>query len=208
MTPLTLIRGGHALNISMRSPEPEGEPFRPSRQLLPASAQVPAPCSAVGEPHKAGRRRRTMKSNLSESAIVRMLAEQLSQRITRSTIRGLQDMDAKLSGDDSELEDPWDEICAQVQYEKSICWDVYEETIQVFVAGEVEALEPFEREAIWLQTPEGDDWACDDEESREPYPVVNDDIVAYIISDHVLAAAGRWTNPKIRAYIDRSSLRD
>jgi hypothetical protein len=149
-----------------------------------------------------------MKPSLSEFTIVRALAERLCQRITRSTIRGLQDMDAKLSGDDSELENPWDEICAQVQYEESIYWDVYQETIQTFVAGEVEALQSFERDAIWLQTPQGDDWASDDDESREQYPVVIDDIVAYIISDHVLAEAGRWSNPNIRAYIDRSSLRD
>ena len=117
-------------------------------------------------------------------------------------------MDGKLSGDDSELENPWDEICAQVQYEQSIFWDVDQETITAFVAGEVETLQPFERDAIWLQTPQGDDWDCADEESREPYPVVIDDVIGYIVSDYVLAEAGRWSNPKIRAHIDHSSLRD
>jgi len=117
-------------------------------------------------------------------------------------------MDAKLSGDDSELANPWDEICAQVQYEQSIFWDAYQETMEAFIGGEVQALQPFERAAIWLQTSQGEDWSFDDDESRESYPVCEADIVAYIISDYVLSEAGRWSNSRIRAYIDRSSLRD
>jgi len=117
-------------------------------------------------------------------------------------------MDAKLSGEDSELANPWDEICAQVQHEESIFWDVYQETMQLIVALEVQALQPFERAAIWLQTPQGEDWSCDDDESRESYPICDADIVAYIKSDYVLSEADRWSNSRIRAYINRSSLRD
>jgi hypothetical protein len=149
-----------------------------------------------------------MSSPLSESKVVRDLAENACQRITRSTIRGLQEMEATLSGDDSELENPWDEICAQVQHEQSIFWDVYEQTMQAFVAGEVEELQAFERAAIWLQTSEGEDWSYDDEEQRPSDPVVNGDVTAYIVANYVLAEAGRWSNQKIRDYIERSSMHD
>lgn len=149
-----------------------------------------------------------MSPGISESAIVRALAEHCCKRITRSTIRWLQNIDVKLSGDDSELANPWDEICAQVQYEQSVCWDVYQESIESYVAGEVAALQSFESEAIWLQTPQGEDWSFEDELSRELHPVVDNDIVAYIVSDYILREAGRWSNPRIRAYIDRSSRRD
>jgi hypothetical protein len=51
--------------------------------------------------------------------------------------------------------------------------------------GEAQALQPFERAAIWHQTPQGEDWNCGDDESRESYPVCDADIVACIISDYV-----------------------
>jgi hypothetical protein len=56
---------------------------------------------------------------MSESAIVREVAEKAARRITRKVIATLQQMTDRLSGDDSELKTTWDEICAQLQYEKS-----------------------------------------------------------------------------------------
>lgn len=61
-----------------------------------------------------------MTRRLSESTIVADLAEQVCKRITRSTIRGLQSMERGLSPEDSGLENPWDEICVQVQCQESI----------------------------------------------------------------------------------------
>lgn len=43
----------------------------------------------------------------------------------------------------------------------------------------------------------------DGEEDREPNPVLDADITKYIISEYVVPQAGRWSNPRIRAYIDR-----
>lgn len=149
-----------------------------------------------------------MDQAISETAIVRDLAEKLCHRLARSTIRALQGMDAKLSGDDSVLAHPWDEVCVQVQYDESIYWDVYKETIESLVAGAVEELLPFEQHAIWLQTPEGEEWSCEDEDARDPRPVFTDEIIRYIVSDFVLAAAGRWSNRRIRHYLEQASRRD
>ncbi|MGH9834164.1 MAG: hypothetical protein ACREBD_12160 [Blastocatellia bacterium] len=111
--------------------------------------------------------------------------------------------DALLSGDGSGLENIWDEICAQVQYEQSFYWDAYDQTVRSLAEAEVEKLLPHEREAIWLQTPEADVWEFEDESERKPYPVCNDDIVGYLVKERLYHEAGRWSNERIREYLDR-----
>src|SRR3982750_3304045 len=99
-----------------------------------------------------------------------------------------------LSGDDSGLRNTWDEICVQIQLERSFAWDVYEETVASLTRTAVEALQSFEREAIWLQTPEADDWSCEDESERDEYPVVNDDVVYYLLNEKIYPLAANWSN--------------
>jgi len=70
-----------------------------------------------------------MSRSLSDAAVVRELAEQICRRLTRRMIATLQKMNnGLLSGDDSGLKNAWDEICAQLQFEESFSWDVYDET--------------------------------------------------------------------------------
>ncbi len=146
---------------------------------------------------------------LSERSIILQLAKYLVMRITRKAITALQRLtDCKLSGDDSRLENTWDEICVQVQGDESFAWDAYLDTVKAFLGAEVEKLAAIEREALWLQTEPGCDWLCMEEKERDPYPVCNDDIVEYVLHEGVLAEAGRWSNPRIRAYLDWSSARD
>ena len=145
---------------------------------------------------------------LTETAIIRALADYVAERIARKTIAALQKRTETASGYGSGLKTVWDEICAQVQYEESILWDAYDQTVRSFLASYVEELPGHERDALWLQTNEGDDWDCKDPDAREEAPVLNDDIVGYLAHDYVYAAAGRWSNARIRAFIDRSSIRD
>jgi hypothetical protein len=147
-----------------------------------------------------------MSDALSESAIVRALAQDAAGRITRKVIAGLQRINETFSGDDSELKTIWDEICVQVQYEESFLWDFYEETVRALVEAYVADLPKYEREAIWLQTDAGSGWDCELPENREPHPVFDDEIVDYLIQEYVYSEAGCWSNARIRAYIDRSSL--
>ncbi len=102
----------------------------------------------------------------------------------------------------------WDEICVQVQFEQSFYWDAYEQTVWQLAAAFVEELPAHEREAIWLQTPEGDDWDCEDESEREPYPVNNDDIVKYLLHENLYYEAGKWSNDRIREYLDNACRSD
>jgi hypothetical protein len=145
-----------------------------------------------------------MTQALSESAIVRKLAEQVCSRISRKVIRALQQQkDALLSGDDSVLASAWEELCVQIQGERSFHWDAYEETVVQWVASEVALLPPHERDAVWLQTPAGESWDTEDEESREPYPVLADEVVGYLTNEYIYRQAGDWTNGRIRQYLER-----
>ena len=147
-----------------------------------------------------------MDERLSEYRIVRALAETACQRVARKTIRALQRLDdpsCLLSGEDTSLGNVWDEICVQLQAEYSSAWDAYEETVRSFVDNYVDELPAEEREAIWLQTPEGQDWDDEPEDEREPYPVFNSDIANHIVNDYVLSCGSDWSNPLIRAYLER-----
>lgn len=150
-------------------------------------------------------------AQLSEKAIVQALSEQVCQQLTRKAIMLLQKInmkDALLSGEESGLHNTWDEICVQFQDEFSFYWDVYELTIREVIESEVEELKAFEREAIWLQTQQGDDWDSEDETDRKPYPVYNEDIIEYLLRTYIYKEADSWTNKHIRAYLDRISMRD
>jgi hypothetical protein len=150
-----------------------------------------------------------MSGKFSESAVIRAFAEEICQRLARKMIAELQKMkDALHSGDGSGLENTWDEICVQVQREQSIYWDAYDSTVRQMVEAEVEKLSPHERGAIWLQTPEADDWEFDEESEHAHYPVCNDDIVGYVVKEHIYHEAGRWNNQRIREYLDHAVLSD
>src|SRR5687768_8240623 len=99
--------------------------------------------------------------------IIEKLAGISCEQICRRAIRLLQKMDCKLSGDDSELQNLWEEICVQVQFEQSVCWEVYLETIQACVQNDVEELPNYVRVAIWLQTDAGWDWSYDNPDEKD-----------------------------------------
>lgn len=149
-----------------------------------------------------------MNKMLSESGIVKAVAKQAIQRITRKVIADLQRMEYTLSGEDSELKTTWDEICVQVQYEQSFAWDVYDDTVKATVGACICNLPVYEQEAIWLQTEPGFNWDCKEPETRVTYPVYEDDITEYITNEYIYKEAGRWSNARIRSFIERASMRD
>ena len=144
-----------------------------------------------------------MSDTLNESAIVRTIADLAAKRISRKAIPELQKMDETLAGDDSELASVWNAICVQVQYEQSIYWDAYDDTVRTILARHLDELAKHEREAIWLQTEAAADWDRKEPEERDPYPVCDDEIAEYLAKEYVYAEAGRWSNARIRAFLDR-----
>jgi hypothetical protein len=75
--------------------------------------------------------------------------------------------------------------------------------VRSFMTDSVSELQRFEREAIWLQTIEGQRWGCDPQDDRNPDPVDDDDIINYIANYFVYWEAYCWSNPRIRGYIER-----
>jgi hypothetical protein len=144
-----------------------------------------------------------VRSRLSESQIVEDLAGQVCLRLAGKVISILQKMnDGLQSGDDSCLENTWDEVCAQVQGEHSVLWDLYDELLQTLTNAEVEELLPHERDAIWLQTTEGDCWKSEDESEREVCPVWTGDIVTYVVTGQIYRKAANWNSRRIRKYLE------
>jgi len=68
--------------------------------------------------------------------------------ILAETIEILRAIPERLSGDDSPLADPWEEIKEQVQHELSPFWPVYLETMESIIAGPLASLSAEDRVAI------------------------------------------------------------
>ncbi|CEL31708.1 hypothetical protein [Pseudomonas fluorescens] len=140
---------------------------------------------------------------LSSFSISYDLGQALTRRLVVGCIRDLQRMqDCLLSGDDSPLHSIWEEICVQQQRELSHFWRAYEETITACAEGRIESLQPYELDALWLLTRQGEDWDCEMEDERESYPVFQRDVADYI-QDEILNQANNWTNERIRRYLER-----
>jgi hypothetical protein len=143
-----------------------------------------------------------MNTPLSESCIVRTVADIAARRIAHKAIAFLQQVEAGRPIEDFLLKNAWDEICVQIQSEYFVHWDVYDETVRDLVRRCLPDLPQHEREAIWLQTQQGDAWLDDEEATRDTNPVFDDDIVTHIASEYIYEEADRWSNSRIRDYID------
>ena len=152
-----------------------------------------------------------MVRKLSKANLLHELTERVCRQIGRRVIRQLQNMtDCRISignflGRKNLLgmKNVWEVICFQMQVETSGMWPIFADTVEAVVYGYIAAIQPFERDAIWLCTSQGVNWDADDEERREPYPVNDNDITKYIIHNHIAREAQHWTNRRVRASITR-----
>lgn len=140
--------------------------------------------------------------------ITRALARATAERLSRRAVARLAKMRHLLSGEDSELTSTWDEICVQVQGEESHFWGAYEHAIHDALALDVSSLPEHAQQALWLLTPEGEAWEVHHGDAGANPPVSHEDIVHFLTRGYVLPEAGRWTNKRIRAFLDRASRRD
>lgn len=130
------------------------------------------------------------------------LGDLLAKAVIRRLVEELQSMEETLSGDDSILENVWDEICTQKQIEESFCWEAYETTVRTLIAGAVEDLLPEERVKLWLLTEPGEDWEADKESPNET-PAPCDADVANFLFDRLMSLASDYLNQRIIRYRDR-----
>ena len=104
-----------------------------------------------------------------QEKIIQKIAEDEANRICRKTISLLVKITDTLSGDDSELQNAWDEICVQVQQEESFSWEIYETMTLGFIESFVKDIPSHLKQAIWLQTEAGVEWMCDFDNLEENY---------------------------------------
>jgi hypothetical protein len=146
---------------------------------------------------------------LSPERIASALAGVTATRLCRRCVLRLQQMSNTLSADDSGLRTTWDEICVQAQSERSKFWDAYESAMHDALAWDVSQLPIHERAALWLETPRGQDWQSrDDDSSLHEDFVCEDEIIRYLVKDHVLSMAATWSNARIRTFLDHADMRD
>lgn len=82
--------------------------------------------------------------------------------------------ECRQSGDDSLLEDVWEEFKSQLQEGKSVLFDAYEQTIQQICALVVGKMSPTEFRLLWFWSDGYVEW--DESEEGEP-PYMEEDVV-------------------------------
>jgi hypothetical protein len=141
-----------------------------------------------------------------EKAIVEAWAQKLAGTITTRTIRRLKQFtdENTLPIGAGSLGNVWEEICVQVQGERSLIWEAYLEFAESFLRPEVDALTKHELLAIWLITEAGWDWLYDnwEEKDGDETAPVNDIEVVKLLFSKLLEEAGAFDNKRIRHFLD------
>jgi hypothetical protein len=135
--------------------------------------------------------------------IIRSIAKNRCKLLSVKVIHELKEMTGEtLSGNDSPLENVWEEICVQAQHEESFRWEAYLETILQIINAELPCIDAAIKQAIWLQTDEGFEWShnCEDEEENDIY-YDEEGIAYYIMNEFILSEAGKYTNNHIERYL-------
>lgn len=123
----------------------------------------------------------------------------------------------KASGDDSGLENFWDEFCVQVQQERSYYWNTYLQTLYRWIDDELKKLPDWKLNAIWLDGQKekierditDDNYAFLDDIDVMKINVVNEsyyfynDNNDYILSE-IMKAAADYSDDAIESYIEGS----
>lgn len=128
--------------------------------------------------------------------------ERCAKSLVRRFIGDLQEMQDTLFGDDSGLENVWDEICVQKQVEESYGWEVYEITVRALIGGSVEEMPHEQKVVLWLLTPEGESWKDENESDDEKPSPDAGDIENYLF-DRLMSIASDYVNDRIIQYRDR-----
>lgn len=151
-----------------------------------------------------------------QKALIREFAVAAADQICAKAIGSLSALRATLSGDDSGLENVWEEICVQVQGEESFYWEIYLKTMSDAVLGAIHELDLPTRDlsALWLQSEEGWDWHWDREWEEEQtersnrtsfpekVPFVLEDIACYVVNNHLKPKAEEFSNPNIDCHLE------
>jgi hypothetical protein len=134
--------------------------------------------------------------------VVSEIAELVTKRVVRRATRKVQELrDGMQLGEDTGLLNIWDEVCVQVQTERTLVWWAYEKTIRSILHGELQRVPAQELKAIWLEMALGADWAQEEGVDESPSYCLDD------VEDHVYDAlmtnAVNYSNERIRSFMYR-----
>jgi hypothetical protein len=138
--------------------------------------------------------------------IITGISKILCKDIEDKVINNLKSMkDEMQSGEESGLQNLWEELCVQVQDEQSVMWELYVDIIYAFIEKEVEKLPHVYKKAIWLQTSEGKEWAFDYEEDDEQEELCynEENINDHILNANILCRAANYSNERIDKFLER-----
>lgn len=137
--------------------------------------------------------------------VLNRFAQDIAGSVADKVISFLVESTDTLSGDDSVLTNVWEEICMQMQHERSIFWDDYDDTVKLLIEGYLIELKDHEKYAIWFQTDAGWSWNYDCEHGATPetdLPIGWDDTVTYIKKEYIYLKASTYTNKNIESFIE------
>lgn len=137
----------------------------------------------------------------SSSQVLSAFAQDRISKIVSLIIRQLQGSKITLSGEDSGLENTWDEICVQIQHEYAYQWDLYEETVLETIKVEVDSMAWHEQLAIWLETEAAYSYDDDEDDLESMYDPSD---TYYHIKSIIFQKADHWSNKRIRKYLENS----
>lgn len=155
-----------------------------------------------------------------ESDVLKIFSDKITDNIVRKTISELKKIKDCLSGEDTELENAWEEICIQMQTETSYFWKSYDDVVLDIISRNLSKLKPHEILAVWFQTDEGNEWLWtpvmsqeyhESEESsdnggfrieRQAPPVSMEDIEKYI-QQRLYERAENYSNKRITEFLKR-----
>ena len=112
--------------------------------------------------------------------------------------------DSMLSGDDSGLENVWDEICVLVQSEQSNFREAYENTIEQIIKSIFKNTDEEILKLISIMDDDEFELTVEKDFSYTKYQF-NEDAACKIVKQKVLMEAGNYTNERIEKYIGNNS---
>lgn len=132
--------------------------------------------------------------------VLSAFAQERISKMASQIIRQLQGFKETLSGEDSGLENTWDEICVQLQGEFSYQWDLYEDIVLDLIEEAVNKMATHEQLAIWLETESSYFYVEEEDDLESKY---DPNAVCHHIKNIIFKKAGEWRNKRIRRYIER-----
>lgn len=146
--------------------------------------------------------------------LLRQHASAIGVRIAKATARDLKKYEDDLpSGPDSGLKNVWEEICVQVQGERSFFWDEYRNIAMTHITHRIGALPDIKRRLFWAGSLEGMVWIDEREDagysssaSDDSVPTGDtDDLANWLFDDYLVPLADDYRNRRIERYLERES---